>query len=140
MAGSPSSHAAMRETLPIVDLESPGDLLALERACRGPGVFYLRASPHVAACEERLFAMSRDFFALPLAERMTVALTPGGTTGYVPPDAGRHDVLFCVFPPREGELPAALRIEPNKWPAIPGGLAAAAEAYLGALYPLGPAL
>jgi isopenicillin N synthase-like dioxygenase len=106
----------------------------------GAGVFYLRATPSIVAGEARLLSLSREFFELPLQQRMNVALSPGGATGYVPPDSLRHDVLFCVFPPRGAMLPAGFDVEPNKWPDAPRGLAAAAEDYLRALFGLGRAL
>jgi isopenicillin N synthase-like dioxygenase len=124
-------------SVPVVDLEAPGAILLLEQACRGAGVFYLRATRDVVASEDRLLSLSRDFFGLPMQERMKVALPPGGATGYVPPDNLRHDVLFCVFTPREVSLPAGVHVEPNRWPDALPGLATATEEYLRALFPLG---
>ncbi len=82
----------MQETLPIIDLGSSGegDDPSLTRiaeevgaACREIGFFYVVNHGVAPELIENAFAQSRDFFALPVAEKRKLAIeTIGGNRGY----------------------------------------------------------
>jgi isopenicillin N synthase-like dioxygenase len=82
----------MPDTLPIVDLSAlrGGDAAAPARvaaeigaACRGIGFFYVVNHGVEARLIAEAFAQSRDFFALPVADKRKLAIeTVGGNRGY----------------------------------------------------------
>jgi isopenicillin N synthase-like dioxygenase len=73
--------------VPIIDFAVEGSgpgkarvAKGIRNACEGTGSFYLAGHGVPAAQPEEIFTASRRFFALPLAERMRVKLTPRTST------------------------------------------------------------
>jgi isopenicillin N synthase-like dioxygenase len=132
----------MHETLPIIDLGSSGEgydasltRIAEEvgAACREIGFFYVvnhGVAPELIA---KAFARSRDFFALPVAEKRKLAIeTIGGNRGY---SGLLHEALDPARGPDMKEAfniglelaaddPELLAGKPfrslNAWPGAPG--------------------
>src|SRR6476661_8686290 len=93
-------------SLPVIDVSTlvggPGPPVRevardIERACRDSGFFYVRGHGVPAGMVSRLDAASREFFRLPLADKMEIAMRYGGAAwrGYFPVGAeltsGRPD-------------------------------------------------
>jgi len=74
--------------LPIIDLTDPPDRVAadIRAACRATGFFYLTGHGVPADLSARLDALSREFFALPVEDKMEIAMARGGRAwrGYFP--------------------------------------------------------
>jgi isopenicillin N synthase-like dioxygenase len=93
------------ESLPVIDIASlsggAGDLArigaALDRACSEFGFFYVTGHGIDPALSARMIALARNFFALPLAQKLAIAMAHGGRAwrGYFPVDgeltSGRPD-------------------------------------------------
>jgi isopenicillin N synthase-like dioxygenase len=93
------------ESLPIIDISSlrqePRDLngigAALDRACCEFGFFYVTGHGISPALPAELMSLARRFFALPLEEKLAIAMPRGGRAwrGYFPIDgeltSGRPD-------------------------------------------------
>ena len=93
------------KSLPIIDIASPNsgssDLkrigAALDRACCEFGFFYVTGHGIDPALSARMIALSREFFALPLEQKLAIAMAHGGRAwrGYFPVDgeltSGRPD-------------------------------------------------
>jgi isopenicillin N synthase-like dioxygenase len=91
--------------VPIVDITSirrgAGDVAsiggALDRACGEFGFFYLTGHGIDAALSARMMTMAREFFALPIQQKMAIAMAHGGRAwrGYFPVEgeltSGRPD-------------------------------------------------
>jgi isopenicillin N synthase-like dioxygenase len=92
-------------SIPVIDITSLGrgaeDLahagVALDRACCEFGFFYVTGHGIDPALAARLMALAREFFALPLQQKMAIAMAKGGRAwrGYFPVDgeltSGRPD-------------------------------------------------
>ena len=132
----------MPDTLPIVDLtslgESDGPSLSqiaadVGAACRDVGFFYVVNHGVEASLIAEAFARSRDFFALPVAEKGSLAIeTVGGNRGY---SGLLHEALdpargpdmkeaFNVGLDLAADDPELLSGVPfrslNAWPVLPG--------------------
>jgi isopenicillin N synthase-like dioxygenase len=130
----------MQETLPIIDLGSSGAGASLTRiaeevgaACREIGFFYVvnhGVAPELIA---NAFAQSRDFFALPVAEKRKLAIeTIGGNRGYSgllhealdPAQGADMKEAFNVGLELAADDPELLAGKPfrslNAWPGAPG--------------------
>ncbi|HWN58305.1 MAG TPA: 2-oxoglutarate and iron-dependent oxygenase domain-containing protein, partial [Methylomirabilota bacterium] len=95
----------MTESLPIIDIASfrggSADLArigaALDRACCEFGFFYVTGHGIDPALSSRMIALARKFFALPLEQKLAIAMAHGGRAwrGYFPVDgeltSGRPD-------------------------------------------------
>jgi isopenicillin N synthase-like dioxygenase len=93
------------ESLPIIDIaslsKSSSDLArvgaALDRACCEFGFFYVTGHGIDPALSARMVALARQFFALPLEQKLAIAMAHGGRAwrGYFPVDgeltSGRPD-------------------------------------------------
>ena len=128
----------MQDALPVIDLVSSGEgvdasLARISAACRDVGFFYVvnhGVAPELIA---KAFAQSRDFFALPIADKRKLAIeTIGGNRGY---SGLLHEALDPVRGPDMKEAfnvgldlaaddPELLAGRPfrslNAWPAVPG--------------------
>lgn len=82
----------MIERLPVIDLgrlrnaDTQAVAAELGRACRELGFFYVAHTGVDPALEQRLEALSRRFFALPLEQKQQIAMARGGRAwrGYFP--------------------------------------------------------
>jgi isopenicillin N synthase-like dioxygenase len=93
------------ESLPIIDISSlhgsGADVAsvgaALDRACCEFGFFYVTSHGIDPALSVRMIALAREFFALPLEQKLAIAMAHGGRAwrGYFPVDgeltSGRPD-------------------------------------------------
>ncbi|MGO9452865.1 MAG: isopenicillin N synthase family dioxygenase [Candidatus Binataceae bacterium] len=93
------------ESIPIVDItplrRGSGDVArigaVLDRACREFGFFYVTGHGIDLALPARLIVLARKFFALPLEQKLAIAMAHGGRAwrGYFPVDgeltSGRPD-------------------------------------------------
>ncbi len=93
------------ESLPIIDIASlSGSSIdvarigaALDRACCEFGFFYVTGHGIDPALSARMIALAREFFALPLEQKLAIAMAHGGRAwrGYFPVDgeltSGRPD-------------------------------------------------
>jgi isopenicillin N synthase-like dioxygenase len=93
------------ENLPIIDIASLRDGsedmarigAALDRACCEFGFFYVTGHGIDPALSARMIALAREFFALPLEQKLAIAMAHGGRAwrGYFPVDgeltSGRPD-------------------------------------------------
>jgi len=93
------------ESLPIIDIASLRDDsadvarigAALDRACCDFGFFYITGHGIDPALSAQMIALSRKFFALPLQQKLAIAMAHGGRAwrGYFPVDgeltSGRPD-------------------------------------------------
>ena len=81
------SHVRVIDITPLRD---PGDASPvadeIRLACRECGFFYVTGHGVDQALQQRLEALSRDFFALPLADKMAIRMERGGAAwrGYFP--------------------------------------------------------
>ena len=108
-------------------------------ACQTHGFFYLTGHGVTPAMLADLEHQSREFFALPLAEKMAIDMARGGKAwrGYFPVGgeltSGRPDLKEGLY--LGTELPADHPLPmhgPNQWPPALPGLRAAATAYMDA--------
>ncbi len=122
------------------------------RACRDTGFFYVLGHGVDEDLQAELESLSREFFALPLSEKLAVRMELAGTAwrGYFPLGAeltsGRPDLkegLYCgiELPPGDPRVRAGLPLHgANLFPALPAGLGLVVLAYTAALTRLGHAL
>ena len=141
------------EQLPVIDMsalfgadaEGRGRVAAeIERACRAHGFFYLTGHGVAPPVLEALEAESRRFFALPLEEKMAIAMPRGGRAwrGFFPVGgeltSGRPDLKEGLYLGTElaADHPRVRAGTPmhgaNLWPEALPGLKAAATAYMDA--------
>jgi len=110
-------HAGTIDSVPVIDigrLDSAASLAAIDRACREWGFFQVVGHGLDGALIERLFAVSREFFALPHAAKQAIARDADNPWGYFDRELTKnrrdckeiHDVG-----PADG-----LRLQP-RWPA-----------------------
>lgn len=134
---------ATASRLPTVDLTAfrtgdPGGRRhvagAIRNACESTGFFYLSGHGVPQAAIGAIFAASRRFFALPLAERMKVRLTVGPNRGYQPlgsrvyadqtdaPDLNESFKYQRELPEDDPDVIAGDRVHArNRWPdSLPG--------------------
>jgi isopenicillin N synthase-like dioxygenase len=141
--------------LPIIDVSalregaSPDRMAAeagrIEAACRSTGFFYLSGHDVPAELIDRLDAASRDFFRLPLDDKMEIAMERGGRAwrGFFPVGAeltsGRPDLKEGVYfgaelPDDHPRVRAGVPLHgPNLFPRQVPELRTAVLAYLDAL-------
>ena len=98
----------------MIDLSEPmaAKAAAIEQACRDSGFFYVTGHGVPAALLARLDAAAREFFALPEADKMEIAMARGGRAwrGFFPVGAeltsGRPDrkegIYFGTEDPSSG--------------------------------------
>ena len=130
----------MTDALPIIDVSGLHDPEALPRiaaeigaACREVGFFYVVNHGAPKALVASAFAESRKFFALPLAEKQTIAMAKvGGNRGYsalmnevldqaVGPDMKEAFNIGLDLAPDDPEILARKRFRAlNAWPRLPG--------------------
>ncbi len=136
------------ETLPIIDVaplfgrDAPRRRAvadAIGRACRDNGFFYATGHGVDAA---RLDAIAREFFALPEAEKMRIAMAHGGRAwrGYFPvggeltsgkPDRKEGIYFGSELPASDPRVRSGLPLHgANQFPVRPAGLRAAVLDYL----------
>jgi isopenicillin N synthase-like dioxygenase len=141
------------EQLPVIDMsalfgndaEGRGRVAAeIERACCAHGFFYLTGHGVAPPVLEALEAESRRFFALPIEDKMAVAMPLGGAAwrGFFPVGgeltSGRPDLKEGLYLGTElaADHPRVQSGTPmhgaNLWPAALPGLKAAATAYMDA--------
>jgi isopenicillin N synthase-like dioxygenase len=88
------------ENVPIIDIGS-GDIAsigaALDRACSEFGFFYVTGHGIDPALSARMITLAREFFALPIGQKLSIAMAHGGRAwrGYFPVEgeltSGRPD-------------------------------------------------
>ncbi len=128
------------DSLPIIDIASlrggSEDIsrigAELDRACCEYGFFYVTGHNIPPALSARLIALAREFFALPLQQKMRIAMAHGGRAwrGYFPVDgeltSGRPDRKEGIYfgtelGPDDPRVQAGLPLHgANLFPAIPG--------------------
>jgi len=145
----------MAMSLPLVDISplragAPPAGLAdvtsqIETACRDVGFFYATGHGVPASLTARLDAASREFFALPVAEKMEIAMERGGRAwrGYFPvgaeltsglPDLKEGLYLGTELPDDHPRVRAGVPLHgPNLFPRQVPRLRAAVLEYLDAL-------
>ena len=152
----------MPATLPIIDIAplardaaSPAarDVAAhIGAACREHGFFYVTGHGVDDVLCESLDALSREFFALPDAQKSAIRMELGGRAwrGWFPlggeltsgrPDAKEGLYLGADLPDDDPRVRAGLPLHGrNLYPQSPAGLRAAIVAYIDALTDLGHTL
>jgi isopenicillin N synthase-like dioxygenase len=132
--------------LPVIDISvAPREFAAqLGQACREYGFFYVVGHGVPDELQERLERYSREFFALPVEEKLEIRMSRGGRAwrGYFPLGdeltSGRPDLKEGIY--FGAELPAGHREPlhgPNLFPSRPAGLRTAVLEYLDAMTALG---
>jgi isopenicillin N synthase-like dioxygenase len=133
--------------LPVVDLAAPGVAAAIDTACRDKGFFYVVGHGVDPALGERLEAESREFFALPEAEKAEIEMVRGGRAwrGWFPvggeltdgiPDQ-KEGIYFGVEQPATHARPLH---GPNLFPVRPAGMRPSVLDYIAAMRRLGARL
>jgi len=124
----------------------------LARACRNTGFFYVTNHGVPAEVEAAVEAASREFFTLPVEEKMAIEMARGGRAwrGYFPVGgeltSGRPDIKEGLYFGTElpASHPAAVAGTPihgaNLWPAAPESLRPAVTAYMAAATEVGHAV
>src|SRR5580658_8479428 len=127
-------------SLPVIDIAShrhgSPDLArvgaALDRACCEFGFFYITGHGISPALSARMMTLAREFFALPLEQKLTIAMARGGRAwrGYFPVDgeltSGRPDPNEGIYfgtelGPDDAPVRAGVPLHGmNLYPAIPG--------------------
>lgn len=137
----------MSDTLPIIDLSADraGVARGIEAACRDSGFFYLTGHGVPDALLARLDAAAREFFALPEADKMEIAMARGGRAwrGFFPVGgeltSGRPDLKEGLYfgselPADDPRVRAGLPLHgSNLYPALVPELAEVVPAWLAAL-------
>jgi isopenicillin N synthase-like dioxygenase len=126
---------------------------AIGAACRDVGFFYAVGHGVDEALRAEVFAIGREFFALPEAEKMAVAMANSPNfRGYFPLDGEITDPVLGADP-KEGfdiarEIPwddpdviaAKPLLGPNQWPSRPAGFRPLVSRYYDSLTDLGRAI
>ena len=131
--------------IPLIDIgRDPDDIAAeLDRACRDTGFFFVVGHDVPVDLQQRLDALSREFFALPDREKAAIDMRLGGRAwrGWFP--VGR-ELTSGVPDQKEGiyfgqeRPPSDLPLHgPNLFPERPAGLRDAVLAYIDAVTALG---
>ena len=131
--------------LPVIDIANPADAAGeVERACRDTGFFYVTGHGVPATLRARLAAASREFFALPAADKLEIEMANGGRAwrGYFPVGG---ELTSGVADLKEGlyfgtELPPGQTLPlhgPNLFPRQVPELRAVVLSYLDALTAVG---
>jgi isopenicillin N synthase-like dioxygenase len=122
---------------------------ALDAACRESGFFYVVGHGVDAALQGRLRALSREFFALDLEEKLKIRMALGGRAwrGYFrvgdeltsgKPDQKEGLYFGAELPAADPRVVAGTPLHgPNLFPERPAGLRGAVLEYLAALTALG---
>ncbi|MET4807866.1 2-oxoglutarate and iron-dependent oxygenase domain-containing protein [Limibacillus sp. MBR-115] len=125
---------------------------AIDTACRKVGFFYVVGHAIPSQCLTDLEAESRAFFALPLTEKMQVAMARGGAAwrGYFPvgneltsgkPDNKEGLYFGSDLPNDHPRVRGGWPLHgANLWPSKPAGLRNAVETYMTATTRAGQAL
>src|SRR5580693_4387838 len=128
------------ETLPFIDIASlrggSEDMArigaALDRACCEYGFFYVTGHNISPALSARLMTLAREFFSLPVEQKLAIAMAHGGRAwrGYFPVDgeltSGRPDRKEGIYfgselGPDDARVQAGVPLHGmNLYPAIPG--------------------
>lgn len=143
-------------TIPVIDIapllsgRNPEDTAAaIGAACREHGFFYITGHGIDPALQHRLQAFSREFFALPEAQKMKIAMKYGGRAwrGYFPVGgeltSGRPDRKEGLYfgEELENDHPKVLAGTPmhgrNLFPQVPVGFDAVVLDYMKAITGLG---
>ena len=142
----------MTITVPTVDLGDDPDVVArrIDAACRDVGFFQIVGHGIDANVADAAWRAAHDFFALPLDEKMAVAIPDGDAYGYgpfkverlaaslgdvTPPDL-KETFSVGPFEPSLADLadPAAAFVySPNRWPATLTTMEPAFRAYYEAM-------
>jgi isopenicillin N synthase-like dioxygenase len=138
---SSESMANSIEKLPLVDIEplrggGPSDLIrigeALDRACCEFGFFYVTGHGAPSALSAELMTLARTFFALPLEQKLAIAMEHGGRAwrGYFPvageltsgrPDRKEGIYFGTELGPDDTRVAAGVPLHGmNLYPALPG--------------------
>ncbi|WP_224243532.1 isopenicillin N synthase family dioxygenase [Hyalangium gracile] len=149
--------------VPILDVQAlvdPSSSLAARRevaaqigaACRESGFFYVVGHGVDAGLQARLEALSRQFFSIPLEEKMAIRMALGGRAwrGYFPvggeltsgrPDRKEGLYFGAQLDPGHPLVRAGTPLHgPNLFPREPAGLGDAVLEYMAALTQLGHSL
>ena len=140
------------ELVPVVDLGDDAEVVArsIDRACRDVGFFQVVGHGVDPAVERALWEVAGAFFALPLDDKLAVAIPAGDAYGYgpflierlaaslgddTPPDLKE---TFSIGPfgeaPEDLDDPAAAFVfSPNRWPDALPALEPACRAYYDAM-------
>jgi isopenicillin N synthase-like dioxygenase len=136
-------------SLPVIDLESSGAPEALREACRDSGFFYVVGHGVDETLTSRLEALSRDFFAKPLSEKLAIGMEHGGRAwrGYFPvggeltsgrPDQKEGLYFGTELPPTHPKVLAKTPLHgANLFPAGPPGFRETVLEYMNAMTALG---
>jgi isopenicillin N synthase-like dioxygenase len=138
--------------VPVIDLGAPEatNARAIDEACRTVGFFQIVGHGLDPDVEQRAWRVAREFFALPVDEKLSVAIPEGDAYGYgpfaierlaasrgdrTPPDLKE---TFSVGPfdgpPAGLDDPAAAFVySPNRWPAALPDMEPVVRAYYQAL-------
>jgi isopenicillin N synthase-like dioxygenase len=151
-------RAATADEVPVLDLTQlidGGDLTSLaaqlRHACETTGFFYVRNHGVPQSVVDEVFAATRRFFDLPLAERMAWKIDDRFRRGYMPqginqhpgfaPDLKESYELALDLPLDDPDVVAGLPLHgPNRWPDGHPWLRQAAEAYYAETLALGKQL
>jgi isopenicillin N synthase-like dioxygenase len=120
--------------LPVINLAGSAQDLGreIDRACRELGFFYVTGHGVDPALVTALERDARAFFALPVAEKLRIAMCHGGRAwrGYFPvggeltsgrPDRKEGLYFGTELPPEDPRVLAGLPLHgPNLFPALPG--------------------
>src|SRR5271155_4925030 len=127
-------------SVPIIDIASTGDGLRgvnrigkeLDSACCEFGFFYVTGHGVAPALSARLMTLEREFFSLPVEQKLAIAMAHGGRAwrGYFPVDgeltSGRPDRKEGIYfgtelGPDDPRVRAGLPLHGmNLYPALPG--------------------
>ena len=130
----------MSSSIPIIDLasfrssssEAERIGAALDRACCEFGFFYVTGHGINPALSERLMTLAREFFALPIERKLSIAMEHGGRAwrGYFPVDgeltSGRSDRKEGIYfgtelGPDDRRVQSGLPLHGmNLYPTVPG--------------------
>lgn len=130
----------MSSSIPIIDLasfrssssEAERIGAALDRACCEFGFFYVTGHGINPALSERLMTLAREFFALPIERKLSIAMEHGGRAwrGYFPVDgeltSGRPDRKEGIYfgtelGPDDPRVRSGLALHGmNLYPTVPG--------------------
>ncbi len=134
--------------VPVVDVsEAPLAVAAqIDDACRSVGFFQIVNHRIDATIEDRAWAATHDFFALPLDAKLEVAIPPGDAYGYGPYQVERLAASLGVASPPDlketfsigpfesvpdglDDESASFVYSPNRWPAALHGMEATMRGY-----------